>query len=68
MSNEENNIAFIDGQNLYLGTQEVGFKTDHWKFRTYLRDKYDVSEAYYFLGFVSDEEQESTKGWIYSFF
>ena len=58
MSNKENNIAFIDGQNLYLGTKEVGFKTDHWKFRTYLRDKYNVSEAYYFLGFVSSEEQD----------
>ncbi len=52
------NLAFIDGQNLHFGTNvQKGWSVDHWKFRAYLRDKYNVSEAYYFLGFVSDEEQ-----------
>jgi uncharacterized LabA/DUF88 family protein len=55
------NIAFIDGQNLHLGTfgtDGSGWKLDHKRFRTYLSDKYGVAEAYYFLGFVSDTEQD----------
>jgi hypothetical protein len=52
-----NNHAFIDGQNLHLGTKLKGWAIDHKKFRTYLADKYNVTEAYYFLGFVSEEEQ-----------
>jgi len=52
------NIAFIDGQNLHLGTKEDGWKVDLARFRVYLRDKYHVTEAYYFLGYVSDEEEE----------
>jgi uncharacterized LabA/DUF88 family protein len=55
---KENNHAFIDGQNLHLGTKECGWSIDHKKLRTYLKDKYDVSEAYYFLGFISDDQQE----------
>jgi len=56
-----NNIAFIDGQNLHLGTHETssnGWKLDHKRFRTYLSEKYGIIEAYYFLGFVSDSEQD----------
>jgi len=54
----EKNLVFVDGQNLYLGTREKGWSVDSKKFREYLRDKYSVSEAYYFLGFVSDNEQD----------
>ena len=52
------NIAFIDGQNLHLGTKEGGWSVDHKKLRIYLRDKYKVVEAYYFLGFVSQNQQD----------
>jgi len=52
------NIAFIDGQNLHLGTKESGWAVDHKKFRTYLQDKYHISEAYYFLGFISEGHQD----------
>ena len=52
------NFAFIDGQNLHLGTQECGWTVDYKKLRTYLKDKYHVVEAHYFLGFVSDNEQD----------
>jgi len=58
MKKQENNIAFIDGQNLHLGTLQNSWSVDHRKFRTYLKDKYGVSEAYYILGYVSEEEQE----------
>ena len=57
-SKNENNLAFIDGQNLHLGTKEEGWKVDLIKFRTYLKEKYKVREAYYFLGYVSDEQEE----------
>ncbi len=52
------NVAFIDGQNLHLGTKENGWSVDHKKLRTYLYDKYHVTEAYYFLGYISDNEQD----------
>lgn len=47
---QNKNIAFIDGQNLHMGTKEGGWKVDFTKFRIYLKDKYKASEAYYFLG------------------
>lgn len=51
------NIAFIDGQNLHLGTTESNWNIDYQRFRTYLRDKYKIKEAYYFLGYLSEELQ-----------
>ena len=53
---QENNLAFIDGQNLYMGTNsdKPSWHTDLKKFRVYLRDKYKVSKAFYFLGCVID--------------
>jgi len=68
----EHNIAFVDGQNLHLGTKEEGWQVDHWRFRTYLRDKYGVREAYYFLGYISEAEQDlydnlQKSGFILSF-
>ena len=47
-----NNQAFIDGQNLYLGTEHTkpAWHVDFKKFRVYLKEKYSVEEAYYFIG------------------
>ena len=49
--NEKGNYAFIDGQNLHLGTTNDSppWKVDIYRFRTYLREKYNVSKAFYFL-------------------
>jgi len=58
MGSEINNLAFIDGQNLHLGTSQNGWNVNFGKFRVYLRDKYGVKEAYYFLGYVSEVEQD----------
>lgn len=52
------NIVFIDGQNLHLGTKVSSWAVDHIKLRTYLREKYNVEEAHYFLGFVLPSEQD----------
>ncbi|MDQ5912050.1 MAG: hypothetical protein QG568_263 [Patescibacteria group bacterium] len=54
------NLAYIDGQNLYMGTtmSDKPWKVDLAKFRIYLEKKYNVKEAYYFLGYVQDANQE----------
>lgn len=46
------NYAFIDGQNLNMGTQFLNWKLDFGKFRIYLKEKFGVSVAYYFIGYV----------------
>lgn len=56
--NKENNYAFIDGQNLHLGTKQDGWSVDLVKFRIYLKEKYHVNDAYYFLGYVNEENQD----------
>lgn len=55
-----NNQAFIDGQNLHLGTTNAknSWKIDLPRFRIYLKEKYHVDKAYYFLGAVSDDQQK----------
>jgi len=58
---KENNLAFIDGQNLYMNTakREVNpWKIDLARFRVYLEKKYNVSKAYYFLGYVQETNQD----------
>lgn len=52
MRKPEKNYAFIDGQNLNLSIIELGWKLDFKKFRIYLREKYGVNVAYYFIGYV----------------
>jgi len=52
------NVALIDGQNLHVGTKVSSWVIDHIKLRTYLREKYKIEEAYYFLGFFSSGEQD----------
>lgn len=51
------NYAFIDSQNLNLGTQRMGWKVDWRKFREYLRKTYNVSHAYMFIGYMHENEQ-----------
>lgn len=46
------NFAFIDRQNLHLGTREENWSIDFRRFRVYLKDKYKVEEAYYFIGYM----------------
>lgn len=49
---QQKNYAFIDGQNLNLAIQDSGWKLDFKRFRVYLKEKYQVTKAYYFIGFV----------------
>lgn len=51
-----NTFAFVDSQNLNLGTQRMGWKLDWRRFREYLRDNYNVTQAYLFIGYMSENE------------
>ena len=55
------NIAFIDAQNLHLGTNSENWNIDFQKFRIYLKDKFHVREAYFFLGFLDEDQQKLYK-------
>lgn len=58
---EMKNLAFIDGQNLYMGTakrQIDPWRIDLARFFVYLKRKYNISEAYYFLGYIQEANQE----------
>lgn len=50
------NYAFIDSQNLNLGTQRMGWKMDWRRFRKYLADEHNVEKAYMFIGYMSENE------------
>ena len=48
--------AFIDSQNLNLGIRGCGWKLDFARFRVYLKDKYNISQAFLFIGYVAGNE------------
>jgi len=52
MSKQENNFAYIDGNNLYRGVHDSKWKIDFFRFRRWLSDKYKVTKAYYFIGLI----------------
>jgi len=50
------NYAFIDANNLIFGLKQEGWKINYEKFRIFLRDKYRVKKAFWFLGYISKNE------------
>jgi uncharacterized LabA/DUF88 family protein len=52
-----NNYAFIDSQNLNLSIVKLGWKVDFKRFRRYLSDKYNVTKAFLFIGFVEGNSE-----------
>jgi len=56
MLKEKNNSAFIDSQNLNLSIKEQGWQLDFKRFRVYLKDKYSVTKAFIFIGYVPTNE------------
>ena len=46
-----NNFAFIDAQNLYLGTKSQWREIDYARFRVFLKDKFKVSKAFMCIGY-----------------
>lgn len=51
------NFAFIDGQNLHLGTAELGWTLNWKRFRIYLEEHYHVSHTYYFIGYIPNHQK-----------
>lgn len=56
MQKRENNFAYIDAQNVYRGIKSLGWQIDWFRFRRYLKEKYGVTMAYMFLGYVSSND------------
>lgn len=65
---KETNIAFIDWQNLHLWTTSEKWKVDFKRFRIYLKEKFQIQEAYIFLWFLDESNQklytEVQKAWF----
>ena len=56
MEKKENNFAFIDSQNLNLSIRNQGWILDYKKFRKYFEDKYNVTKAFLFIGYVPQNQ------------
>ena len=52
MTPKENNFAYIDGANLHRGITGFGWRLDYVRFRVWLSEKYNVKNAYIFLGLI----------------
>lgn len=57
----QGNIAYIDGQNLHLGTAglhsaagDLPWKVNLNRFRIYLEKKFNVQRAFFYLGYTKD--------------
>lgn len=46
--------VYIDGNNLYRSAKELGFDIDYKKFRGWLRQKYNTTNVYLFIGLVPE--------------
>ena len=56
MNKKNNNYAFIDSQNVNLSIRYQKWTLDWKKFRKYLYDKYDITKAFLFIGFVPQNQ------------
>ena len=52
MTLKTNNYAFIDSQNLNLSIKELGWNLDFKRFRIYLQEKYSITKAFLFIGYI----------------
>ena len=48
--------AFIDSQNLNVGTQKFGWKMNWARFRKWLAEEYGVTKAFMFIGYIPENE------------
>ncbi len=49
---KENNYAFVDSQNLNLSIRRLGWRLDFARLRVYLKEKYGVTKAFLFVGYI----------------
>ena len=57
----ETNYAFIDSQNLNLSIRDQGWVLDFSRFRKYLKDKYNISKVFLFIGYIPQNQTLYTK-------
>jgi uncharacterized LabA/DUF88 family protein len=50
------NYAFIDSQNLNVSVQNYGWKMNWRKFREFLSERYGVTKAFMFIGYMPENE------------
>ncbi|MEK9131067.1 MAG: NYN domain-containing protein [Patescibacteria group bacterium] len=50
------NYAFVDSQNLNLSIRDQGWALDFGKFFRYLQDRFDVAQAFLFIGYVRENQ------------
>ena len=56
MKTTANNYAFIDSQNLNLSIRDQGWILDFARFRVYIRDKYNITKIFIFIGYVQQNQ------------
>ena len=52
MDYDTTNFAYIDGANLHSALRSVNWRLDYKRFRTWLCGKYNVGQAYVFIGYI----------------
>ena len=52
MKPEPTVFAYIDGANLHRGVESLGWKLDYRTFRSWIRQKFNVVDAYLFIGSI----------------
>src|SRR3989338_636652 len=52
MKEQQNNYAFVVSQNLNLSIRHLGWILDFKRFRVYLKEKYGVTKAFLFIGYM----------------
>lgn len=57
MKEENKYFAFIDSQNVNLSIKDQGWMLDFRRFRRYLADKYKITKAFLFIGFMPTNEK-----------
>lgn len=53
MQEPDNRYAYIDGANLHKGVESLGWKLNYRVFRSWIRQKFGITDAKLFLGMMS---------------
>ncbi len=61
MKKLQNNYAFIDSQNVNLAIRALGWSLDYRRFRVYLKEKYAITKAYLFIGYIEGNNELYTR-------
>lgn len=68
---KEKIYVFIDSQNLNISIKEQGWELDFSKFYIYLKDRFKISKAFIFIGFIKENvnlyEELNNVGYILVF-